>query len=263
MTRRATWAVAVAAALAGTLTGPAASSARQLPPRSRPAFRVAVSKPLMGENYDAVSGTLDVEARIPRWRDGGIILQGSMAYSTSGLARSTTLGNPALGVWGRPLGVPVELQVTLPLRREGGDDDFATDLAYLSDPIHRERWIAGRWGASVAYVPDIVFRDGSSADLRLGAVALAPKGEVDGDVRARVVAGLGLRFSPSVQAGGRFSGTFRMTGSGGFDQRTQNDLAVFVRLPWTPGRPELSFRLPIDIDLQDYVSGVIALRMAF
>ncbi len=249
------FALAFPRVLSGQLPGPS--------PATRPSLEVVVSKPLMGENYDLVSGLLALEGRVPRGVDAGWIVRGGLAYSTSGRTRSATLANPAVGGWARPGGIPLELLISLPLSREMGADDFATDLALLSDLVHRERYLPGRWGVSLAVVPHIVFRDGSVADLELGAVALPPHGEADTDVRARFRAEIGLGFTRAVQAGGRVAGTLRLTGTGSFDQRTQQDLAVFLRLVHVRGRPELSFRLPIDIDLQDYVTGVVGLRVRF
>jgi len=217
----------------------------------------------MGENYDPVSGLFALEVRVPQGGERGWIARGGLAYATAGRTRSATLANPAVGGWTRLAGVPVEMLVSLPLSREMGDDDFATDMAILSDVVHRERYLTGRWGVSVAAVPHIVFRDGSVADLELGAVALTPHGGSDTDVRARFRAEIGLGFTRAVQAGGRVAGTLRLTGTGGFDQRAQQDLALFLRLVHVRGRPELSFRLPIDIDLQDYVTGVVGLRVSF
>ncbi len=230
---------------------------------ARPALEVGVSRPLMGENYDLVSGLLEAGVRVPRWTGGGWIVQAGLAYSTAGRTRSLTLANPAVGAWAHVKGAPFELLVSLPLGRELGDDDFATDMALLSDLAHRERYLPGRWGVSLAFAPHVTFRDGSVGDLRVGAIALAAHRGSDADVRARYEAALGLGFSRAVQAGGRLAGTVRLTGGGGFDQRTQQDLALFLRLVHVPGRPELSFRLPIDIDLQDYVTGVAGLRMTF
>jgi hypothetical protein len=237
--------------------------AGQLPETPRPSLEVVATKPLMGENYDRVSGLLALEVRVPRSADGGWILRGGLAYSTAGRTRSATLANPAVGAWGHPGGVPLELLVSLPLSREMGDDDFATDMALLSDIVHRERYLVGRWGVSLAAVPHFVFRDGSVADVELGAVALPPHGASGTDVRARFGASIGLGFTRAVQAGGRFTGTLRLTGKGSFDQRAQQDLAVLLRFVRMRGQPELSFRLPIDIDLQDYVTGVVGLRVRF
>ena len=230
---------------------------------ARPALEVGLSRPLMGGNYDLVSGLVDVGVRMPRWTGAGWIAQAGLAYSTAGRTRSLTVANPAVGVWAHVKGAPFELLASLPLGRELGDDDFATDMALLSDLAHRERYLPGRWGLSLAFAPHVTFRDGSVGDLRVGAIALAAHGGSDADVRARYEAALGLGFSRAVQAGGRLAGTVRLTGDGGFDQRTQQDLALFLRLVHVPGRPELSFRLPIDIDLQDYVTGVAGLRMTF
>lgn len=245
------------------LVAPSFAAGQLLAPGTRPEVSVTVGKPLMGENYDAFSGLFWGEVRLPHWPTAGIIVRGGFAYSTSGLARSTTLANPAVGFWARPGGIPVEGMVSLPLRKEMGDDDFATDLALLSDPIHRERYASGGLGITAAVAPHIVFRDGSTGDLKLGLVAITSHGSVDTDVRARYEAGLALGFSRSVQAGGRFAGTMRMTGSGGFDQRVQHELQFFLRLTHAPGFPEISFRLPIDIDLQDYVTGVVGLQVRF
>jgi len=82
-------------------------------------------------------------------------------------------------------------------------------------------------------------------------------------VRARFAGAVALGFSRSLQAGGRFQGTVRLNGSGGFDTRTNQDLTLFLRLPHVPGFPEFSFRVPINIDLQDYVTGVAAVRVYF
>lgn len=232
-------------------------------PTRAPSLLVALSKPLMGENYDRVSGLLDVEARIPRRVGSAWLARAGLAYATSGSARSTTLANPAVGATVRPAGVPLELMISIPLARELGDDDFATDMALLSDVVHRERYLEGRWGMSVAVVPHVVFRDGSVADLDLGAVVLPAHGASATDVRARFGASMGLGFTRAVQAGGRFTGTLRLTGRGSFDQRAQQDLAVLLRFVRVRGQPEVSFRLPIDIDLQDYVVGVVGLRVGF
>jgi len=241
--------------LAGQQPGPS--------PALGPSLEVAVTKPLMGENYDLVSGLVDVKARIPWHGDVGWIVRGGLAYSTSGRTRSATFANPAVGVRVRPGGVPLEVLVSPPLSRELGDDDFATDMALLSDIVHRERYLVGRWGVSLAAVPHIVFRDGSVADVEVGAVALPPHGVSGTDVRARFGASIGLGFTRAVQAGGRFTGTLRLTGKGSFDQRAQQDLAVLLRFVRLRGQPEVSFRLPVDIDLQDYVTGVFGLRVRF
>jgi len=224
---------------------------------------IALSRPLMGENYDLVSGLLDVDARIPRWRGGGWIVHAGLAYSTAGRTRSALVENPAVGVWMHAAGVPLELLLSVPLGRELGSDDFATDMAYLSDLTYRERYLPGRWAASLAFAPHVTFRDGSVGDAHVGAVAVAPHGDLGTDVRARYGVGVGLGFSRTMQAGARFVGTLRLTGSGGLDDRTRQDLTGFLRLVRVRGRPELSFRLPLDIDLQDYVTGVVGLRLSF
>ena len=256
-----------AASLLACLVLAAPSVRAQEAPRAgaaaRRAFELALSRPLMGDNYDLVSGLVDAQARVPRWPGGGWIVRAGFAYATAGRARSLTVANPAVGVWAHPRGVPVELLVSLPLARELGDDDFATDMALLSDLVHRERYLPGRWGVSLAFAPHVTFRDGSVGDLSVGAIALAPHDGSGTDVRARLEVALGLGFSRALQAGGRVAGTVRLTGAGGFDARTQQDLAVFLRLVHVRGRPELSFRLPIDIDLQDYVTGVAGLRLTF
>jgi hypothetical protein len=224
---------------------------------------VALSRPLMGENYDLVSGLLEVDARLPRWTGGGWIVHAGLAYSSAGHTRSALIENPALGVWTHAAGVPIELLLSVPLGRELGSDDFATDMAYLSNLAWRERFLPGRWGASLAFAPHVTFRDGSVGDAHLGAVAVAPHGDQGTDVRARYGVGVALGFSRSIQAGARFVGTVRLTGSGGLDDRAQQDLTGFLRLVRVRGRPELSFRLPLDIDLQDYVLGVVGLRLSF
>ena len=224
---------------------------------------VTVAKPLMGPNYDALTGMLGVEARLARGPASGLILHGVMIHSTSGRATSTTLANPTVGMWMRPGGIPLEVEVSVPLMRELGDDDFATDVARLSDQQHRERYVRDRWAVSAAWTPSLVFRDGSSGGAYLGSIALLPHADRDLDLRARYEAWVNLRFSPRLHGGARLAGTLRVNGSGGFDQRTQQDLSMLLTFPSMPGFPELSFRLPVDIDLQDYVTGVVALRLRF
>ena len=235
----------------------------QVPGGGATAVAVSVSKPLMGENYDPLSGLLGVEARIARSPGSGLILHGTLLRSSAGRTVSTTLANPTIGVWMRPGGIPVEVEVSVPLMREFGEDNFASDIGRLSDQQHRERYLPGRWAVSAALTPHMVFRDGSSGGVYLGGVGVLPKGERDLDLRARYEVWFSLRFSPRFQGGTRFAGTVRVNGEGGFDQRTQQDLSMFVTIPGLRGYPELSFRLPVDIDLQDYVTGVVALRLRF
>jgi len=227
------------------------------------AVELSLGKPLMGENYDPLTGGLGVEARLARGLRSGFIFYGVFVRSNAGQAKSAVLGNPTVGMWMRRGGVPLEVEVSLPLMQEWGDDNFATDVARLSDLQYRERYLPGRWALSAAMTPQWVSGDGSSGGIYLGGIAVLPHADYALDVRARYEAWFRLRFPAHVQGGARFAGTVRLSGDGGLDQRTQQSLALFLALPTVRGYPELSFRFPVDIDLQDYVTGVVGVRVRF
>lgn len=243
----------------------ARSQVSPLPLPDRRSLEVEISKPLLPQ-YRLFTSVTTVRAGFPV-RDGMVLsVRAGVAYATAGTrTSSTTLGNPTVALAFRtPIHIPVELSVTLPLQSEHGDDDYATEVAYLADPEHRERFLADLWSMSASLQPQIQLRGGGSAGARLEGFYVGSRGGGSSYAYARYGAYFRVQPARRFQFGGELHGYARVTGpAASFADRSVHTLSVFAGPP-RPGRfPDILLHFPVDLDFRDYIGTTVGLRWRF
>ncbi|MGD8318959.1 MAG: hypothetical protein PVJ02_00845 [Gemmatimonadota bacterium] len=250
-----------------SLAAPASALAQvsPLPPPDRRSLEVEVSKPLLSQ-YRLLTSITTVRVAWPV-REGMVLsVRAGLAYATAGTrTSSTTVGNPSVALAFRtPIHVPAEVALTLPLQSEHGDDDYATEVAYLSDPEHRERFLDNVWSVSVALHPQVQLRQGGSGGFRLEAFYLGRRGGGSSYAYARYGAYFRIPPARRFEFGGELHGYARVTGpAASFGDRSVHTLTVFAG-PRHPGKvPDILLHFPVDLGFRDYIGTTVGLRWTF
>lgn len=256
---------ALCAALA--LHVPAASAQYyQVTPPDRRAMHLMLSKPFVGDNYGALTSTVEAALVEPLRPGLALTIRTGFTHATAGkTSTSTTIAHPVVGVsWKRSGLPPGEVALGVPVGTETGDDDYATDVAVLSDLDRRERYRQGRWSVAATVAPRTATQNGGSVGGRLGTVVILPNGDRGTDLETRYGAFLRFRPAPGWEFGGEFHGSARLTGpAAGFEERSQHSMTLFLAPIRLKGTPELLLRVPLDGATKDYVDGVLSLRISF
>jgi hypothetical protein len=234
-------------------------------PTHRPGVMLEVEKPFAGENYGALTSV--VEARVSWPLTGSIAVTGRVgaAYATAGRSSSTTLANPAVGVTVEGPGLTeAEFVVGIPLRVESGDDDYATDVAILSDLGRRDRYTLPRWTTAVTTLVRRPLGGRGVIGGRLGGLLLLPRSGRDTDLDVRYGFFLRVRRASRLDAGVEFHGTARCTGPAeSFAERSSHSVTFLLSPVTLPGGPEFLFHLPVDDGVREYVRGMLGVRLTF
>ncbi|MGD2069328.1 MAG: hypothetical protein PVI57_11695 [Gemmatimonadota bacterium] len=246
--------------------GPLAGQYYRLIPTHHPSVALELAKPFMGGNYGTLTSVLEARVSLPLAERAALTGQVAVAHATAGRrSSSTTIARPALGVTVEgPSLLEAELVVGLPLRWEKGDDDYATDVAILSDRDRRERFTRPRWTAAVTGVARRPLGTQGVIGLRVGGLVLFPRAGSTTDLDVRYGLFVRLRPAASFDVGTEFHGTARATGpAASFEQRSSHTITFLLSPTRLPGAPELLLHLPIDAGVEEYVQGMIGLRLSF
>lgn len=246
--------------------GPLAGQYYRLIPTHHPAVSLELAKPFMGENYGTLTSVLEARVSLPLLERAAITGQVAVAHATAGMrSSSTTIASPAVGITVEGPGlVEAEVVVGLPLRWERGDDDYATDVAILSDRDRRERFTRPRWTAAVTGIARRALGPQGVTGLRLGGLVLFPRAGSSTDLDVRYGLFLRLRYAASLDVGTEFHGTARATGpAASFGERSSHTVTFLVSPVRLPGSPEVLLHLPVDGGVEEYVQAMIGVRMTF